>query len=88
VTDIQVYSRSIEEGPSQSDRSACVAFRTDIQLYSRSNEEGPSQSDPSAYVAFESPKARAMLVMAALLSLGLWAAIWLAIRSVALAWSL
>jgi putative flippase GtrA len=58
---------------------------TDIQLPSRSNDEGPSQSDRAVLVAFRSPKARAMLVMALLLSLGLWAAIWLALSSLALA---
>jgi hypothetical protein len=56
----------------------------DIRRSSRSHEEGPS----SDLVAFRSSKARAMLVISSLLSLGLWMAIWLALRSLALAWSL
>ena len=88
MTDIQLHSRNNEKGPSQSDGSACLAFRTEIQFYSRSGEEGASQSDRSACLAFGSTKARAMLVVAALISLGLWAAIWLALSSLALAWVL
>ena len=88
MTDIQLHSRNNDKESSQSDRSAGLAFRTEIQLHSRSSEEGASQSDRSACLAFRSTKARAMLVVAALLSLGLWAAIWLALSSLALAWSL
>jgi hypothetical protein len=57
---------------------------TNIRLHRQSDEERPSQSD---LVAFQSPKARAMLVMAGVVSLGLWAAIWLAVTSLASAWS-
>jgi hypothetical protein len=56
----------------------------DIQLRRRGYEEQPSPSD---LVAFQSPKARVMLAVAGLLSLGLWAAIWAALRSLASALS-
>lgn len=56
---------------------------TDIQLLTRADEEGPSHADESALVAFRSPKSRAMLVAASLVSVGLWAAIWLVLRALA-----
>jgi hypothetical protein len=55
-----------------------------IQRRGRGDEEQPLPSD---LVAFQSPKARAMLAGAGLLSLGLWAAIWVALRSLASALS-
>jgi hypothetical protein len=56
----------------------------DIRLHRPGDEERPSPSD---FVAFQSPKARAMLVVAGLLSLGLWAVIGAALKSLASAWS-
>jgi hypothetical protein len=56
----------------------------DIHRCRRGDEKQPSPSD---LVAFQSPKARAMLAVAGLLSLGLWAAIWVALRSLASALS-
>jgi magnesium-transporting ATPase (P-type) len=53
---------------------------TDIQLPTQADEEGPSHSDEAALVAFRSRRSRVMLVVASLVSLGLWAAIWLVLR--------
>jgi hypothetical protein len=55
--------------------------RTDVQHPIRAKEDGPSHSDEWALVAFRSPKSRATLIVASLISLGLWAAIWLVLRT-------
>jgi hypothetical protein len=57
---------------------------TDIRLDKRSIEDGPSLSTRLTWVASPPLTAGAALAVVVLLSLGLWAAIWLAVSSLAL----
>jgi hypothetical protein len=61
---------------------------TDIQLDKQSIEDGPSASARLTWVASPPLTAGPALAVVMLLSLGLWAVIWLAVSSLALAWPL